>query len=153
MPIFRITTYIEASVDEVWDVVASAERIPEWQGNVVDVRDVTGPLYETGASYTIETQIPGNRSSARWEVTLVERPYVLELHGTAPFGGPMRSRNSLSASGSGTEAVLELEYELPQSFLSRFIDRGLKGGVQESRAKLKSLVERERMERRAPPIR
>ena len=35
----RITSHVNAPIEHVWDLNASCERLPEWNVNVVEVKD------------------------------------------------------------------------------------------------------------------
>ena len=145
---FRTSVQIEAPVERVWAVVARAERMPEWQSNIVEIKEVSGPLETVGASYVVVAHVPpGRRTEDRWEVTDVEVGRVLEATGAAPMGGSMRARNTLVAldgpSGARTELTIEMDYDLPPGIVGKVTDRIFQHAVQASNTKLKQIVEAE----------
>lgn len=44
----RLSEHIDAPIDHVWDINASCERLPEWNVNVVEVKDCQGRLDRVG---------------------------------------------------------------------------------------------------------
>ena len=147
MQFFRTSVRIAASPERVWDMVTRAERMPEWQANIVEITQITGRLDRVGASYTVVAHIPpGLRTEERWEVTEVDPLRLLAAAGGAPFGGAMRARNTLVGLEGGeswTEFTTEMEYDLPGGIVGKITDRILQHAVNASNQKLKAIVEAE----------
>lgn len=144
-----VTHYrIDAPPDRVFELGANAERIPEWQTNIVEVRDVTGKLDHVGAAYTAIMKIAGRRLEARWEVAKVEKPYYTELRGSAPGGGRATTITRIAPAGDGSDCTFELDYELPGGFIGDlafklFAERSVERDVRHSNENFKAIVEAE----------
>ena len=48
MPQVREEIRINAPVERIWAVGSDASRIAEWQTNLVEIRDVSGPIDQVG---------------------------------------------------------------------------------------------------------
>jgi uncharacterized membrane protein len=146
MPEVRDEFRIEASPDRVWAVAIDASRIPEWQTNVVEVRDVTGRLDQLGTRYTTVNRIAGRPLEGEWEVTKAEPNRLLELTGKAPGGGRAVNTVTFTPSEGRTDVTVELEYELPGGFLGQFanrlfVERALQRDVRHSSENFKAMCE------------
>jgi uncharacterized membrane protein len=146
MPEVRHEFRIDAPADRVWAVAIDANRIPEWQTNVVEISDVTGRLDQVGARYTAINKIAGRPLKGEWEVTKAEPNRLLELTGKAPGGGRAMNRIRLIPSDGATGLQVELDYELPGGFLGQFanrlfVERALQRDVQHSSENFKALCE------------
>jgi uncharacterized protein YndB with AHSA1/START domain len=135
------TLVVDVPPERVWEALVSADLIPRWQPVAVGVEQISGRLDEIGASYVVETAIPGRRIKARWQVTRVERERVHEVSGPDPFGHDMVARHLLEPGEAGTVVTAELEYELPGGLVGKFMSRGLKDGHNQGLANLKAMVE------------
>ncbi len=146
MPELRHEVRIDAPPDRVWAVATDANRLPEWQTNIVEVRDVTGRLDQVGARYTAINKLAGRPLEAEWEVTQAEPNRLLELTGKAPGGGRAMNRIRLIPSDGATDVKVELDYELPGGFLGQFANRlfvehALQRDVRHSSENFKALCE------------
>ncbi len=119
----RETIFINAKPEQVWELGAKAERLHEWQTNLLEVKDVSGPIDHVAAGYTFVIRIAGRRLEGHWEVTRAEKPRLIELKGTAPGGGQGTQTITSTSEGGGTRQALELDYELPGGFLGGIVDR------------------------------
>ncbi len=115
--------HIDAPAERVFELSIDAQRLPEWQNTVIEVKDVSGPLDRVGAGYTAVMKIAGRRLDGRWEVTRVEKPSYFEVTGTAPGGGRATVITRIEPAGDGTDSTVELDYELPGGFLGGFADK------------------------------
>lgn len=146
MPEVRHEFRIDAPTDRVWAVAIDANRIAEWQTNIVEIRDVTGRLDHVGARYTAVNKLAGRPLEAEWEVTQAEPNRLLELTGKAPGGGRAMSRIRLLPSDGATDMKVELDYELPGGFLGQFanrlfVERALQRDIRHSSENFKALCE------------
>ena len=146
MPQVRHEFRIDAPVDRVWAVAIDASRIPEWQTNMVEVRDVTGRLDQVGARYTAVNRLAGRTLEGEWEVAKVEPNRLLELTGKAPGGGRATNRVRFIPTDGATGMEVELDYELPGGFLGQFanrliVERSLQRDVRHSSENFKALCE------------
>lgn len=140
--------HCDAPPERVFELSIQSERIPEWQTNLVEVKDATGPLDRVGASYVGVMKIGGRRLDGRWEVSRVEKPRYLELRGTAPGGGQATVINRFEPAPGGTDLTFELDYELPGGFVGGladklFVERSLERDVRHSGENFKAICEAE----------
>lgn len=140
--------HVDAPPDRVFELGANAERFPEWQTNLVEVKDVTGKLDHVGAAYTGVMKIAGRRLEARWEVARIEKPSYTELRGSAPGGGRATMITRSEPAGGGSDCTFELDYELPGGFIGDlafklFAERSVERDVRHSNENFKAIVEAE----------
>lgn len=141
------TYRVDAPPERVFAFGLMAERFPEWNTSLIEVKDISGPLDRVGATYTALMRVGGRPLETRWEVVRCERPLDFELKGTTP-GGWAKQITRLEPVGSGTEVFLELQYELPGGFLGQFADklfveRAIERDVKHSSDSYKAIVEAE----------
>jgi uncharacterized membrane protein len=126
----RMTQHIDAPVDHVWDIGADCERLPEWNVSIVEVRDCPGRLDQVGARVTTVVRVFGRRIDGSQETTKADRPrsYTLKLVGA---GGAKATVNGTYAESSGgTDATVELEYELPMGLFAGVAEKLLGGSIE-----------------------
>lgn len=142
----RETFHVKAPLDVCWDIGTDANRLPEWQEGVVEVKDVTGKLDRIGAGYTSVFQIAGRRLEGRFEVSKVESPRLMELTGTTPGGGRAKFTVRSESAGNGTDTTVEIEYDLPGGVAGTiadklFMERALERQVRHSNENFTALCE------------
>ena len=146
MPQVREEIRIDAPVERIWSVGSDASRIAEWQTNLVEIRDVSGPIDQVGTGYTAVNRLAGRQLEADWQVTGVEPNRSLELRGTAPGGGRAVQRVTYTPAEGATDVTIELDYELPGGFLGQFanrvfVERALQRDIRHSLENFKALCE------------
>lgn len=119
----RSTVFIAAPPEAVWEVLTRAERRPEWEAAITEVRDVSGPMDEVGARWVEVREERGKSSPAQMEVTRVDRPHLIEWTGPLPAGGTLVFRVTLDARDGGTEKTVDAEARLPFGPLGRLLDK------------------------------
>ena len=70
----RLSEHINAPINQVWDLNASCERVPEWNVNIVEVRDCQGRLDRVGAKTTTVGRIFGRKIEGSSETTKADKP-------------------------------------------------------------------------------
>jgi uncharacterized membrane protein len=126
----RLTQHIDAPIDHVWNVGASCERIPEWNVNVIEVRDCPGRLDQVGARVTTVVRVFGRKIDGSLETTMVDKPrsYTLQLGGA---GGATSSINgTYTEADGGTDATVEQEYDLPMGLFAGVAEKLLGGSIE-----------------------
>ena len=116
--------HIDAPPERVFELITDAQRFPEWGDSVIEGKDVSGPQDRVGASFTAVMKFAGRRVESRFETTRVEKPTYLEQKGTMPGGGDSTAINRLEPAGGGTDAKVELDYELPGGFFGDLLPCG-----------------------------
>lgn len=119
----RLTGHVEAPIEHVFEMATRADRIPEYNPMMVEVSDVSGPLDQVGAQFRTVMRVGGRRIEGEVKVSQVERPTLITLTGTAPGGGRLTWSRRFTPAGTGTSAVVELDYELPGGLIGGLADR------------------------------
>lgn len=117
------TIEINAPMETVWALAADARRLPEWQGNVVEVKGISGAMDEVGTKYTSVGRLLGRQLEATFEITKVDKPHLLENKGTIPGGGHGSGSFHLEPHGTGTTFTVDIDVELPLGILGGVVDR------------------------------
>jgi uncharacterized membrane protein len=136
----------DSPTDRVWAVAIDANRIPQWQANVVEVRDMTGRLDQVGSRYSSVNRLAGRTIEGAREVTRVEAGRLVEVTCTAPGGGQAVNRVTFTAHAGATDVSIEFQYELPAGFLGQFanrlfVERALRRDIRHSSENFKALCE------------
>jgi uncharacterized membrane protein len=123
--------------------------MPAWNTTAVDVKDVSGPIDQPGARYTIVSKVAGRPIEITWQVERAERPRYAEATATTPLGGSARQRVEYQPEGNGTRVTIDLEYEIAAGLLAQviskvFAERSLERDVRHSGENFKALVEEQR---------
>ncbi len=138
--------HVDAPIEAVWELGTNANRFVEWQTNLVDIKDVSGPADRAGTTYTAVYRIAGRKIEGHWEIARAEKPSLLEFKGTAPGGGKAAATNRLERAGTGTDVTFEMDYELPGGVVGDiadklFMERALERDVKHSNENFKALCE------------
>ncbi len=138
--------HLAVSPEQAFAFGAMAERLPEWDSSMVEVKDVSGPLDTVGARYTGVMKLAGRRLEGRWQVTRVERPGLVELKSVTPGGGNARLVIRYLPVAGGTDMTEDLTYTLPGGFMGvladwLFVERAIERQFQQSGRNLKALLE------------
>ena len=138
----RLSEHINAPIDHVWELNASCERLPEWNVNVVEVKDCPGRLDRVGAKATTVARIFGRRIEGTQETTKADKPhtYALKFSGAGGLTGSVTITNT--EAGGGTDGTIEVEYDLPKSLfagvaekvLGGFLERDLRHSIENFKA-------------------
>jgi uncharacterized protein YndB with AHSA1/START domain len=141
----RQTIRIDVPTERVWEVLVDAERLPEWNAEVVAVEDVTGPLDRPGASYTQVFTAGGREVRGRFEIVAVEQFRSREMRASLPMMSRAVGRDTLVPAGEGTELTVELEFELKGGRVARMgeplLTRRMEQALARSGEALKRLLE------------
>ena len=142
------TWHLAVSPEQAFAFGAKAERLPEWDTSMVEVKDVSGPLDTVGAGYTGVMKLGGRRLEGRWEVTRVDRPGLLELKGVTPGGGEAKPVIRYAPGPGGTDMSEDLTYTLPGGLAGRLADwliveRVIERQFRHSGEKIKAILEAE----------
>jgi uncharacterized protein YndB with AHSA1/START domain len=144
---FTITPHFEAPIEGVFEMSADPLRIPEWVPTVFEVKDATPGPMTVGSTYTAVTKVLGRHVDIRYEITEFEPPRLLAVVGTAPNGGRVLLRTRLSPATRGTDAEIEVDYDLPIGFLGEiadklFVEQAMERDMRHGVENFRSLVER-----------
>ena len=98
----RLSDHINAPIDQVWDLNASCERLPEWNVNVVEVKDCQGRLDRVGARATTVVRVFGRKIEGSQETTQVDKPHAFTLKLVGAGGAKATVNGTYAASWSVT---------------------------------------------------
>jgi ligand-binding SRPBCC domain-containing protein len=154
----QLSAHIDAPIGHVWDVNASCDRLPEWNVNIIEVRDCPGRLDRVGARFTVVVRIFGRRIEGSEETTKADQPHTYELTLSGPGGARATLHQTFTEARGGTDTVADVDYELPMRLFAGVADRLLHGSVERDlRHSLESFgrsaSRRIRHRRSAPPLR
>lgn len=144
---FTIPVQINAPVSQVFAMHTSVERIPEWFPGAQSVSDVTAPMDQPGARYTIHFS---KQPSAYEEVLDVtpnryhRRRFTMQNPLMHIWGVATAEFETVAG---GTAFELTLEYGFDPAWLSPLLetlmDTSIKGAVQREVNSFKAFVEKE----------
>ncbi len=137
---------IDATPQEIWDVVMDPARFGDW---VTIHRKLcsadTGRLCE-GFKMEQKLALHGAPFTVKWTATEVDEPHVGTFEGRGPARSYARVTNRLSEHNGGTRFDYENEFKAPGGAMGALASRVLVGGMPEREAnkslkRLKALLE------------
>ena len=126
----RLSEHINAPIDHVWELNASCERLPEWNVNLVEVRDCQGRLDRVGARATTVTRVFGRRIEGSQETTRADKPHAYGLKLSGAGGAKATVDITYTEARGGTDATIELEYDLPMGLFAGVAEKLLGGSIE-----------------------
>ena len=126
----QLSQHIDAPIDHVWEIAASCERLPEWNVTIVEVKDCQGRLDRVGARVTTVVRVFGRKIEGSQETQTVATPgaYTLKLVGAG--GAKATVNGTYTEASGGTDATVELEYDLPMGLFAGVAEKLLGGSVE-----------------------
>jgi len=119
----QLTIQVDASIDQVALPLSQVERTPDWQYDILEVKDVSGPLNRAGAQYTLVYWRFGRRLDQRMTIGTYDPPRIVEQTANTPLGGRMTSTTRLESSEVGTQILWRMNYRLPGGPIGVLLDR------------------------------
>ena len=139
---------VAAPVEHVWSFGLQAERIPEWQFDVVAVKGIDGSIDRKGTTYTLVYKKAGVLLNSPVQVSRYEpENLTIETIGQTPLGGYFRSCTAMRRIGQQmTHVDWVMDYRLPGWIIGVLMDRLLfqwafRKTVQQYNKNLKRLAE------------
>lgn len=126
----RLSEHIDAPVDHVWEINASCERLPEWNVNIVEVKDCPGRLDRVGARATTVVRVFGRRIEGSQETTMTDKPRAFTLKLVGAGGAKATVNGTYAEARGGTDATVELDYELPMGMFAGVAEKLLGGSIE-----------------------
>jgi carbon monoxide dehydrogenase subunit G len=132
---------IDATPEEVWDVVMDAERLEEWVTIHRRMEDFTDSTMNQVLC------IRGVSFHVKWELAEGDRPHHAKWKGKGPARSKAETEYTLTAADGGTRFEYRNEFKAPLGPLGAAASKALVGGVPEREAnaslqKLKKLLEK-----------
>jgi uncharacterized membrane protein len=126
----RVSEHINAPIDHVWDINASCERLPEWNVSIVEVKDCPDRLDRVGARATTVARILGRKIEGSQETTRADKPHTYALKFSGAGGAKGTADITFTEASGGTDATLEVEYDLPMGLFAGVAEKLLGGSVE-----------------------
>jgi uncharacterized protein YndB with AHSA1/START domain len=121
----RAETELQASPEEVWDVVMDPGRLERWvtthEGLEGDVPD----RLEAGSTFRQRLKVGGAAFTVTWTVVECEHPRLVRWEGDGPAGSAAFVEYLLSASADGTRFAYSNRFELPGGVLGRIAGKAV----------------------------
>jgi uncharacterized protein YndB with AHSA1/START domain len=114
---------IERGPEDVFDVLTDLDRLPNWATIVVETHDLPLRPLQQGTTFRQTIRVAGRSIESEWHVAELERPRHVVYEATAPGGGQLAMKQTVSPSLGGSRVALELDYELAGGFLGELADR------------------------------
>lgn len=149
MGFIKLDFLVDAPVEHVWNFGLQAEKIPEWQFDVVAVKGISGPIDHKGTKYILVYKKAGILLNSPVEVSRFEpENLTVETTGKTPLGGYFKSCTVMRAINEQTTHVdWVMDYKLPGWIFGVLMDRLLfewafRKTVQKYNKKFKMLAEK-----------
>jgi uncharacterized membrane protein len=140
-----MTAHYDAPVEHVFDLAVDYRRYPEWNEAYEEVTEVIGPPDQVGTRFHGVMRLLGRKMEGWGEITEVDRPRFLKIAGTGS-GGSVTTIYRFTLVGSGTDAELEIDYDLPAGLFGKvadklFVERSVERALRHSLENFKAFVE------------
>ncbi|MDP9293941.1 MAG: SRPBCC family protein [Actinomycetota bacterium] len=148
MSVVRAAIDIDATPQEIWDVIMDPKRFGEWVTIHRKLCHADDGRLRTGFQVEQRLALRGAPFTVHWTLTECDSARLGTWEGTGPAGSYARVTNRLSElGGHGTHLEYENEFEAPGGRVGRFASRVLVGGMPEREAdkslkRLKALLEK-----------
>jgi len=126
----RVSDHISAPIDQVWDLNAACERVPEWNVNVIEVKDCQGRLDRVGAKTTTVSRVMGRKIEGTAETTKADKPHAFAQKLTGAGGAKASVSVTYAEAGGGTDITVELDYDLPMGMFAGIAEKLLGGSIE-----------------------
>ncbi len=111
---------IKGPIGDVFELVTNVHRAPEWQAELLDVKDVSDTPIDAGTTLTVVLQFLGRQIENTMQVTVYEPPNRFSMVILAGFL-PVELDFVLEPAASGTQVTYLSDWELPRGFLFRLV--------------------------------
>lgn len=119
----RVTEHFNAPIDRVFELGIDFKRYPEWNVSYSEIKEIKGLPDRVGTKFVAVMKLLGQPIEGTSEILEIEKPHLLKIKATSPLGGFLDYVYKLTPVGTGTDFVLELDYELPVAIVSQITDK------------------------------
>lgn len=124
MSVVRTSEIVDASPQEVWDVVSDPHNLPLWNRHIREVHDVPEHGIKEGTTYWTRVSFLGVSARVDAEVEEVDPPRFSRIRLTGPLEATVRTW--VNPAGSGRSRLEhEVEYHLRGGPVGELVARGL----------------------------
>ncbi|NLC68384.1 MAG: hypothetical protein GX754_06290 [Clostridiaceae bacterium] len=125
MGFIKLDFTVVAPVEHVWSFGLQAEKIPEWQFDVIAVKGISGSISRKGTKYILVYKKAGILLSSLVEVSRFEpENLTVETTGKTPLGGYFKSCTKMRhINEQMTHVDWAMDYRLPGWILGVLMDR------------------------------
>ena len=108
------TIEIDASPEEVYDVLTDPRCLGEWVTIQDELVEAPDPPLEKGDCVVQRMKVIGKSFDVSWDVEVADRPSKVRWTGNGPMGSKARATYELSSNGNGgTKFSYTNEYDMP----------------------------------------
>ena len=126
----QLSEHINAPIDHVWDLQVSCERLPEWNVNVVEVKDCPARLDTVGAKATTIGRVMGRKLEGHAETIKADKPHAFAQKLTGAGGVTGSITASFAEAGGGTDLTVGIDYSFPAGFFGGIAEKLLGGSIE-----------------------
>jgi uncharacterized protein YndB with AHSA1/START domain len=124
--VVRASEIVEATPEEVWEVIADPRNLPRWNQHINKVKGVPEDGLKPGSRYTTSLRIVGVPFDVHAEVRKIEPPRYAEIRLTGPLEAVVRTWVR-SAGKRRSRLEHEVTYRVKRiGPAGRIIDQGLR---------------------------
>jgi coenzyme Q-binding protein COQ10 len=141
-----LTGHYDAPIEHVFELATDFDRYLEWNVTYTAIKAIEGPPDKVGTKVHSEMRFLGRTMEGWGEIVEFERPRLFKTSGESTQGGKLTQELRLTPAGTGTDYVLETDYELPAGFIGKvasklFVEKAVERDLKHSIENFKAMVE------------
>jgi uncharacterized membrane protein len=105
---------INASGDEVFDLLTDLDALPTWSTITLETHGTPRKPIEEGDTFTQTLRVLGASLEAQWRVVELSDRRKLAYEASVPGGGRMEMSQTISDSDGVSRVDFEVDYDLPE---------------------------------------
>jgi uncharacterized membrane protein len=105
---------INASSDEVFDLLTDLDALPTWSTITLETHGTPRKPIEEGDTFTQTLRVLGQSLEAQWRVVELSNRRKLAYEASVPGGGRMEMSQTISDSDGVSRVDFEVDYDLPE---------------------------------------
>jgi carbon monoxide dehydrogenase subunit G len=136
---------IQASPEEVWDVLMDPDHLGDWVTIQDELEEAPEGDLVNGSTLVQRCKVAGQRFELRWKVVEADKPRRAVWEGEGPMGSRATVEYDLSQNGGGTHFHYTNQYRLPGGIIGKIGGAAVVGAsgheANKTLKRLKRLVE------------